>query len=110
MKKIALFLLLLIMVSASLVFAGIDDLNFEKETGIMTYTYIIKGNLPNYDDLSVNNRILKLRAIGELSGVLQEFFYLNKVNLSMVEYEFLPEKIIMNADFDKFSKLNFRKI
>ncbi len=110
MKKIIVFLLLLIMVSTCLIFSGTDDLNFDKETGIMTYIYVIKNDLPDYSDPSINNRILKLRAIGEFTSVLQEFFYLKNINLTMAEYEFLPKEIIMTVNFEKFLKLNFRKI
>ncbi|NCC70374.1 hypothetical protein EOM09_02225 [bacterium] len=108
MKKIIVFLLLIMMVSNA--FAGIDKLNLNKETGIMTYVYVIKGDLPIYNDPCVYNRILELRAKGEFISALQEFFYLKNVNLTMIEYEFLAEKIIMSVNFNEFSHLNFRKI
>jgi|AntAceMinimDraft_17_1070374.scaffolds.fasta_scaffold652546_1 hypothetical protein len=104
MKKLVLLVVVLIVISSSLFAAG--SLAVDKETQIMTYTYVTKEEINPQDFLSM--KILKAKAIGEFSLTLQDVFDLEKVNFSRVEYSYKPGKVIMNFPFEIFYKLNLQ--
>jgi hypothetical protein len=111
MKKLALVLVFLMVVSIS-VFAEetIKDLSsnlqVNRETQMMTYTYVTKEEINPQDFLSM--KILKAKAIGEFSYTLQNLFDIESVKFSQVEYSYEKKKVIMNFNFKDFYRLNLQ--
>ena len=111
MKKLVVLVLVLVVVSIS-IFAeeAVKDLTLNlqvnQETQMMTYTYASRNEI-NLDDYT-GMKILRAKAIGDFSHVLQELFVLDGVKFSQVEYSYEKKKVIMNFNFKDFYRLNLQ--
>lgn len=104
MKKVVIFVLMLLVITST-IFAG--GLEVNEKTMMMTYTYVVEENDSPYTSYGAN-RFLRAKAMSEFAGTLQRSFELNSVNLSQVEYEYQPGKILMTMSFETFYNLNLK--